>query len=363
VDDLYEIDFLPVGDGERGGDAIAMRFGSQLTPQQQNVVVLDGGTQQSGAALVSHIQTYYNTNVVDLVVCTHSDSDHACGLMEVLEKLKVSRLAMHLPWNHAANIDELFKDPKIDEDKLKRHFKKSLDNAHQLEQLAKKKGIEIFEPFSDATQTDDILAVLGPSQKFYEELLLSFRGAPEAAVKSPFAPKFVESVKDAIKWVVENWGFETLSEPDVNASSAENNSSVILLFKDGTDRFLFTSDAGVPALAGALEVANRIGVDLKTVKGLQVPHHGSKHNVGPAVLNLILGPKQNQEQFGKVAIASAPAKGEPRHPSRKVVNAFMRRGARVYATKGNTISHHSPNVPARGWDKADPLPFSGQVEE
>jgi beta-lactamase superfamily II metal-dependent hydrolase len=360
---VYEIDFLPVGDGERGGDAIALRFGAQLTPQQQKVIVIDGGTKDSGESLVTHIKTHYKTTVVDLVVCTHSDSDHACGLMEVVENLTVRRLAMYLPWNHAANIDNLFKDPQIDEDKVKSHFKKSLDNAHQLEQLAKKKGIEVIEPFSDSTQGDDVLVVLGPSKKFYEELLLSFRGAPEAAVKTGFAPKFVAAVKDAVKWVMENWGYETLTEPEVNASSAENNSSMILLFKDNNDRFLFTSDAGVPALTGAIEVAKRIGVDLKTVKALQVPHHGSKHNVGPAVLNLIVGPKQNQEQYTKIAIVSAPKEGEPRHPSKKVVNAFIRRGAMVYATKGNTIWHHSADAPARGWNDADPLLFSSQVEE
>jgi hypothetical protein len=32
----YEIDFLPVGDGERGGDAIALRFGNQLIPDRAN---------------------------------------------------------------------------------------------------------------------------------------------------------------------------------------------------------------------------------------------------------------------------------------------------------------------------------------
>jgi hypothetical protein len=53
---MYKLDFLPVGNESRGGDAIALRFGSLLTPQQQKVVVLDGGTQESGASLVSHIK-------------------------------------------------------------------------------------------------------------------------------------------------------------------------------------------------------------------------------------------------------------------------------------------------------------------
>jgi beta-lactamase superfamily II metal-dependent hydrolase len=364
VDSVYEIDFIPVGDGERGGDAIAMRFGNQLSPQEQSVVVIDGGTRESGEALVSHIQNFYGTNVVNLAICTHSDSDHACGLMEVLENLDVKKLAMHLPWNHAANIDDLFKDAKLNEDKLKSHFKKSLDNAHQLEQLAKKKNIPIVEPFSDNEQGNNALSVLGPTKKFYEELLLSFRGAPEAAVKQTFAQKFVAGAADAVKWVLESWGLETLAEPEVNASSAENNSSVILLFKNNNERFLFTSDAGVPALAGAVEVANRIGVDLSTARALQVPHHGSKHNVGPAILNVIVGPKKAAEQITKTAVVSAPKKGEPRHPSRKVVNAFIRRGAKVVATQGKIICFRGEDTPARNnWSSAPVLPFSDQVEE
>ncbi len=363
----YEIDFLPVGDGERGGDAIALRVWNPSNPAGQQVVVIDGGTKESGALLVSHIKKFYGTDVVDLVVCTHSDSDHACGLMEVLENLTVRNLAMHLPWKHAANIDDLFKDPATTADKLKSRFKKSLDNAHQLEQLAMKKKIPIVEPFSDQTQSVKTFAVLGPTKKFYEELLLSFRGAPEVAEKSDFAAKIVTAVKEAVKWVMESWGFETLEEPAVNASSAENNSSAILLFKDQNEMFLFTSDAGVPALTGAVETAKRLGVDLSTVNALQVPHHGSKHNVGPAILNIILGPKhpeQNAGQHSKTAIVSARKLGEPRHPSRKVVNAFIRRGARVVPTQGKTICFRGGGAPMReGWSNADVLPFSDQVEE
>ena len=360
---MYEIDFLPVGDGERGGDAIALRFGPEFDTPQQKVVVIDGGTQESGKLLVSHIQTHYKTNTVDLVVCTHSDSDHACGLMEVLEGLTVKNLAMHLPWDHAANIDDLFKDPNIGQDKLKSHFKKSLDNAHQLEQLAKKKNIPAMEPFSNNTQ-DSILSVLGPSKEFYEQMLLSFRGAPEADVKQMFAAKFVVAAAEAVKYVMEGWGIETLAEPEMNASSAENNSSAILLFKDDNERFLFTSDAGVPALTGAVQVAKRIGVDLSTVNGMQMPHHGSKHNVGPAILNVIVGSKQPVEQYSKTAIVSAPVKGAPKHPSRKVVNAFIRRGAKVVATQGKTICFRGMNTPQRkDWISADLVPFSSQVEE
>jgi hypothetical protein len=52
----YEIDFLPVGEGEDSGDAIALRFGSLFGPRsEQTVVVIDGGFKESAEGLVSHI--------------------------------------------------------------------------------------------------------------------------------------------------------------------------------------------------------------------------------------------------------------------------------------------------------------------
>lgn len=51
----YEIDFLPVGNGERSGDAIAIRYGSQ---DNYKIMVYDGGTKESGQALVDHIKKY-----------------------------------------------------------------------------------------------------------------------------------------------------------------------------------------------------------------------------------------------------------------------------------------------------------------
>jgi beta-lactamase superfamily II metal-dependent hydrolase len=358
----YEIDFLPVGDGERSGDAIALRFGNLNSPSTQTVVVLDGGTKDSGSALVEHIETFYKTSVVDVVICTHSDSDHASGLTVVLDNLNVGSLFMHLPWNHAANIDDLFKDPRVTKNSLIQRFKKSLDNARELESLAKQKGIRISEPFSDTVRSNDNFSVLGPSTKFYEDLLLSFRAAPEPVVESSCLQKAVVSAKEAIKWVAEDWGIETLSEPDAGASSAENNSSVVLLFRHEGSTFIFTSDAGVPGLTGAAACAATLGFDPATANALQVPHHGSKHNVGPAILNLLVGPKRKDEQCTKTAVVSA-SKDSPKHPSKKVVNAFMRRGAKVFATQGQKLWRHSKDAPARPWGDAIALTFSNRVEE
>jgi beta-lactamase superfamily II metal-dependent hydrolase len=361
----YEIDFLPVGDGEKSGDAIAIRFGNlSANPPQQMVVVIDGGTKESGSNLVNHIKTHYKTSSVHAVICTHSDADHASGLTEVLENCQVGSLYMHLPWKHLNDVDNVLKNADISGSKLKSHFKKSLDNAHALESLATKKGIKIYELFSDNASANDRFCVLGPSIAFYESLLESFRCADELAPKGGFLEKAVATAQKAVKWVAETWFSETLVEPADDDCSAENNASVVLLFTDGNSKFLFTSDAGVSALVEAANCAAKIGIDLKKVGAFQVPHHGSKHNVGPAILNRIVGPTMKEQNFLKTAIVSVSKEGEPKHPSRRVVNALMRRGAKVYATQGKIIWHHSNDAPARkDWGNAKALEFYSQVED
>src|SRR6266536_5996825 len=102
----YEVDFLPVGEGERGGDAVCLRIGNLAGHRsEQTVVVIDGGFKEAtGETLVEHIKYFYGTDQVDLVVSTHPDADHTGGLEAVLEQLKVGCLWMHQPWNHTDDI-------------------------------------------------------------------------------------------------------------------------------------------------------------------------------------------------------------------------------------------------------------------
>jgi hypothetical protein len=51
------------------------------------------------------------------------------------------------------------------------------------------------------------------------------------------------------------------------------------------------------------------------------------------------------------------------HPRRKVVNAFKRRGARVYSVKESGLLHHNFQIPRPTWNGTPPEhPFYGQVE-
>jgi len=357
----YEVDFLPVGEGEKSGDAIALRFGNLLAdPPEQTVVVIDGGFKDSGKGLVNHIKTYYKTDHVNVVVSTHPDGDHASGLEIVLNEMNVDYLMIHKPWEHTKDISDLFKDDRVTDESVKRALRESLEVARTLEALAKKKGIKIVEPFWGATGYNGTLRVLGPTVEYYESLLPDYRGTPQPKQDAGTFAQFFKEATEAVKTLIEGWGFETLS--NTGETSAENNSSAILLFTIAGESLLFTADAGIPALSQAVFQLQREGFDFSKLTFIQVPHHGSQRNIGPSLLDIIIGPKLPQEKKIKTAFLSVSPDGAPKHPAKKVTNAFLRRGAAVHVTSGQT-KRHSEHAPDRGWSKSTPLPFYQEVEE
>ncbi len=360
----FEIDFLPVGDGERGGDAIALRYGNlNGSRNEQVVIVVDGGTEDAGSNLVEHIKKYYKTDRIDLAILSHPDADYSSGLALILENMNVDLLCMHRPWEHAQDIKNAFQNGKLTIKGLRDNLKKSLEDAYQLESIARRKNIPISEPFSDFAKTEGWIVILGPSKEFYESLLPNFRETPKPKEAVTLITKMVTAVKEVINWIAEAWDKETLTDPQEGETSAENNTSVILLLQIDGKKFLFTADAGVEALNQAIRKAENLGVNLRDTGFVQIPHHGSKHNIGPSILNVAVGEKLQEKQTSKIAFVSAPKNGDPKHPSRKVVNAFMRRGTRVIATKESTKLFRSLDAPDRGWSDAEPLPFYDKVAE
>ncbi len=354
----YEVDYRPVGDESASGDAIAFRYGDLSSSRTQTVVVVDGGFQKSGEDLVRHIRDVYGTSHVDYVFSTHPDNDHVSGLRVILEELSVGTLLMHRPWEHAEQIKALRRAIGTRAPAAPTALERSLAAASDLEDLAGRKGVRIVEPFAGVATADGILRVLGPTETYYRELLLSF--------KEPVTGKsFIAAVRKFFKTIHETWNEDALLEPDPDCVTAENNSSVVLRVDFGERAFLFTGDAGVDAISRALDFAGMTGVDLRNLMHIQVPHHGSKRNVGPMLLNRLIGPIVREgETNGKVCSISVAAKGEPTHPSKRVTNALVRRGARTFKTQGTALYHHSSDLRVReNWSPATAIAFAATHDE
>ncbi len=357
---MYEVDFLPVGEGEKSGDAIAVRFQYPNPINNDHaVVVIDGGYQQDGPKLAESIIKHYKTNRIDLVISTHADADHVNGLTKLVELHKagvivIGELMLHQPWNYAQNYEAVkFRQGASEE------FTKSLARAEELYNLAEEAGIPIYEPFTGDSRFNGILTVVGPDPDYYLSLVPEFGAPSSKPMGLAGLLGRMASADNFVTKTLERLDFETLTNE--GETSAKNNSSIIIELRPQGRRLLFTGDAGQEALHRAVDSLS-VSLELEPLSFVQVPHHGSHHNVGPAILDRLLGEPNTRLTGSAIAFVSA-SKDAPKHPSKRVTNAFHRRGCTVCSTEGKQI-RHSFNAPDReGWAPTTPIPFHAEVED
>jgi beta-lactamase superfamily II metal-dependent hydrolase len=185
-----------------------------------------------------------------------------------------------------------------------------------------------------------MVTVIGPTRQFYESLLPDFRCAPEPKDETLAAiQRILATMREGVGAIAERWNIETLKDDGV--TSAENNSSAILLVRPAAGRaLLFTADAGIPALTLAADTLDASGFDYSSIRFIQVPHHGSRRNVGPTILGRLLGPIKMEDKKLRTAYVSASKDGAPKHPAKKVTNAF-RRTRRLRLRDDGRISYSS----------------------
>lgn len=361
----YEVDFLGVGEASKSGDAIAIRFGNlEGSRDEQTVVVIDGGFTKDGEAMVEHIKKHYQTETVDLVISTHPDQDHINGLFPIIEGLTVKTLWIHKIWDEPYGLSDLFDDGRVTDKSIGERLKESLESAYKLVKLAESKGITIQQPFTGLSYGN--VKVLGPTEDYYKTLITQLDGMPSA--KSDASSFLSEAMvglealaKKALSWVFPTWGEDKLDDDDT--TSAKNNTSVITQIIVDGKRLIFTGDAGITSLNAAADQIEQCGSGAN-MAFIQVPHHGSKRNVGPSVLNRLLGEPVNEGTVRNItAIASTAKDGEPKHAHKAVLNAFTHRGVKVLSTRGSGICHVSGIKLRDGWGSLEAEPYHYQYQD
>lgn len=327
---VHDIDFLPVGDGKNSGDAIAIRFSHPEDGRWVHVIV-DAGFRDDGEALVEHFTRYYETDHVDLAILTHPDGDHIGGMGEVVRGLNVDKLWLHDIGAHGGS---------------------GLPAAAAVKDLiavAQESGAVVQEAWAGASAFGGALTILGPDRTYYEELVADQVERRSGA--SPTAKALVEAARNLWDRVVTALGAEIpFSEKDV---SPRNDSSMITLLRLDGDLHLLTADAGVPALERAWDFAERKDL-AETPHFVQVPHHGSRRNGSSAWLDRLLG-GIGQPKGSCTAFISVVEEAE-KHPSGRIVNAYIRRGCGVVPTAGTSICHGAGTPSRANWGPAVPLP-------
>jgi len=357
MDDFFEIDFLDV-ESKKSGDAIPIRYSINGTSR---IHVTDGGFQDTGDLVIKHINKYYDSpKYIDAVIVTHPDGDHAGGLRKLFDEYDIGELWMLRPWLYAGELIDRFSRFTSVENLAKR-LKEIYPNIAALEDLAIENGVTIREPFQGAMIGN--FHVLTPSKVRYLDLIVESEKTPEATkeAEQTLAEAAGTWVKKAINFIRAAWGDEYFPEDD---TSPENNMSVVQYANLCGKRVLLTGDAGRAALNEAADFAPHVGLTLPGIDRIQVPHHGSRHNVSTEILDRWLGPKlgakSDTESF--TAIVSA-AKEDKDHPRKSVIRGFIHRGAKVISTESGG-KRTGQNAPEReGWVAVESIPYPEDQED
>ncbi|MGA8528805.1 MAG: hypothetical protein WB622_03765, partial [Acidobacteriaceae bacterium] len=296
---------------------------------------------------------------------THSDTDHACGFREIVRELEVRKIWMHRPWEFARYLGPFYADKGLTAESIDRKLRAEFDVIADIDSIAAKRHIDIDRPFSPKSVGP--FRVLSPSQDFYGLLVPQFDKGPdpdqgaleEAGVWIGGSRK---QSSRAVSWNSETWDKEHLR--DGEATSAMNESSVVLYGDFGdSQRVLLTGDAGHRALYRSIRAAESLELPLRAFSLVQVPHHGSRSNVGPSVLNELVGPVLRRGAPSKFSAYVSAPKDDETHPRQIVLNAFIRRGGRVFATQGIGKCHTVGYKFKDGYTPVEPLLFESRVEE
>jgi beta-lactamase superfamily II metal-dependent hydrolase len=351
--DYWEIDFLQVN-SSLSGDAITSRYqvGSTFW-----VHVIDGGYAADAERIARHIRQRYGTNIIDHMVVTHPDQDHAEGLATLAELCEVRNLWMLRPWHYANELMTYF-TTYTSVDRLVSKLRSSYPYIDALEKVAIKRNIPIHEPFQGANI--GLFRVLAPSPQRWAHLVIDSDKTPENADTGLLGNLF-EMAKSAVRFIKAGWGSEKFSTED---TSNENEMSVVQYLDFNGRKVVLTGDAGRAGMTEAAAHAPKVGLILPRVTDFQAPHHGGRRNVNSEILDAWLGPilpslpTPGSELFTAVISASGD---DPAHPRKAVRRGLLHRGANVLTTEQHNIWIHGGDVPAR--TDYHPLPNNPYPDE
>jgi beta-lactamase superfamily II metal-dependent hydrolase len=315
------------------------------------VHLTDGAYADTADTIIKHINAWYDGAPIDHMILSHADDDHATGLVEVLKRYPVQNLWMNRPWLYAQEVIDKF-HANYTVDGLNAKMRQLHPYLVEMEQIANQKMIPIREAFQ-GTQIGSFW-VMAPSRERYLKLIPELDKTPQSfgeAAKT-LGQILTGAAKTAAAWIKETWLGETLGD-DLSTSASNETSLIQWASIDGQD-ILLTADVGPQGLNEAADYAQRSGV-LTPPYFVQVPHHGSRHNVSRATLNRWLGDPlpEGSTTRGTAFCSVGDGDGADKYPRKVVSNAFLRRGTRFMPPRARGSGINIRCSPATdGWPRS-----------
>lgn len=328
------------------GDSIIVNF---KNCEENFVALIDGGEEKYSDYVFSELSKVLTDNKKegpDLVICSHYDSDHIAGLIELTRKFgnKIKLFWIHRPdnsfkeslkiINEALKPDQqtmLYDDSKRFKQSLLGGDYKLLDKAElviesllQLECLIDLiDNLQIIneQPFADKTQIKKWIAnfeLVGPTEVFYNQVKSGSINYKDFALKESYFELNEERQTRMESFNQFNNPCDNLKTASVLSES--NRTSTIIRLKDSNNtEYLLTADADIEAIN---DVLTRCKFSENLI--MQIPHHGSLNNLSKNILDLI-----------KPKVGLISADGSKHHPHIRITNCLSLREIKIYSTNIN----------------------------
>lgn len=292
---------LNVGDG----DAIILEL---YKKDKSLLLVIDGGDRTYTTEVrekVKEVCHKMGKKGPDIVVCTHYDSDHIAGVIEIAKYFKnnIGSLWIHQPLkiitdsfapvedyltvevgqqntyssNEASKINNALLAKNFSEaDKL---IIESITQVKNLFHIIESEGIATAEPFAQECFVKDWpeIEVLGPTRDYYKKIFSSHD--PVSLIIDESSINHMENSKPRIP-AKENPCLLLKTSSNITPT---NKASVILSINIHEKKLLFTGDAGIESMEEVLNYPDSI----KNIHFLKIPHHGSNNNISKDLINLM----------------------------------------------------------------------------
>lgn len=285
---IFTVKLLPA----RHGDALWIEYGE---PDRPHRILIDGGpsssvTRKAIEGLISdRIGTLAGGQTdFELMVVTHIDADHITGMLNLLEKRSVSlrpRDVWFNGWEHLP--DDVLgakQGERLSAAIVRRRMPWNGDFDGRAAVVPDDGPLPVVELPGGMT-----LTLLSPTRRALAELRPVWKAEVEKAGLVPGQAAEDERAAQPDVLGDEAVDPEALAGEAFEEDSSEaNGSSIAFLAEFGGKSVLLTGDAHAGILAeGLRRLAHQRGTATVRTDAFKLPHHGSKFNLSPQVLDLV----------------------------------------------------------------------------
>lgn len=322
-----KIKFLKAGNG----DSILVSFNDEI--ENRNILV-DGGVEETyysnSTGLFGELENEINSirkrnEVIDLVILTHIDNDHICGLLKWFElDDKAHEFVKNVWFNSGKLIATYLKEPE-NEDlrvglKIFPYPQTGVHEAIEYESYLLEKGIwnqKIIIQGQEFEEYGVKIQILSPNEAQLKKLLKEYKKVTgDLAYTAKREKDWNKNIKDFIE---EENGSGFKFDQD---SSVKNGSSISFILTMNGKRFLFLADSHPNGIVAQLKALGFSKDKPLEVEAMKVSHHGSKANTNKELLEIV-----NTENY----IISTDSSGH-NHPNKRTL-------ARILSVNPNAIFH------------------------